>query len=96
MEKIMSNHVFRNSNHETADTCGNCDGGACESCKVLWLVDGKYYKSHTEAQAAEFVMKEAMASLYKGNFHVEFFFLNDDAELCVKCWDYEYQKNGRK
>lgn len=38
IESFMTQHIYRGSAMETADSCGNCDGGRCEDCVELWAV----------------------------------------------------------
>jgi hypothetical protein len=45
----LTGHMYRNSPHETCDSCGNCDGARCDSCKKIYVVEdlgsqNVYYK----------------------------------------------------
>lgn len=34
----LSGHLWRGSSMETDDSCGNCDGGRCNSCREIYEV----------------------------------------------------------
>lgn len=38
LEMQMSGHLCRNSAMETSDTCGNCNGGNCDTCEEIYTV----------------------------------------------------------
>ena len=38
VEMYMSNHIWAHSACETANSCGNCDGGNCHGCHPIWQV----------------------------------------------------------
>lgn len=38
IEFALSEHIYLNSIHETYNSCGNCDGANCDSCKNKWSV----------------------------------------------------------
>lgn len=44
ISKEYSGHMYAGSPYETADSCGNCDGAKCETCKPRWIVED-YSKS---------------------------------------------------
>ena len=38
LESSLSGHVYRNSPFETDDSCGNCDGARCDSCREIYVL----------------------------------------------------------
>lgn len=38
MESYLSGHLYAHSSMETSDSCGNCDGGRCDSCEKTFTV----------------------------------------------------------
>lgn len=38
IETYLSGHIYAHSDMETADSCGNCDGGKCDGCHMVWEV----------------------------------------------------------
>lgn len=53
MKHSLTGHMYRGSAIETDSSCGNCDGGKCESCVVVWTVGNDHYYSLSEAQEAQ-------------------------------------------
>ena len=52
----LTSHMYRNSPYESCDSCGNCDGARCESCKKQYIVkdlntDNTYYIGYNEEEA---------------------------------------------
>ena len=39
VEYYYSNHIYAHSAFETANSCGNCDGGECDGCTEVWEVN---------------------------------------------------------
>ena len=70
LESYMSGHLYRGSLFETDDSCGNCDGARCDSCKEVYvlteynkpiLVEDKYgciYEEQTVRRCTRYITDE--------------------------------------
>lgn len=38
VENFLSEHLYRCSPYESADTCGNCNGAKCDTCHTYYKV----------------------------------------------------------
>ena len=38
LERSLSGHMYRYSPFETDDSCGNCDGARCDSCREIYVL----------------------------------------------------------
>ncbi len=38
LEQYLSGHLYRRSEYESDNSCGNCDGARCDSCELITVV----------------------------------------------------------
>lgn len=66
----FTGHMYFGSPYETADSCGNCNGACCDSCKILWTLEERVgdtdeLKEFTTVITKEFSDTDAVLEAWK-------------------------------
>lgn len=89
MKKLMTGHMHRGSAYESDDSCGNCDGANCDSCKVVFVVGSEWFPTAELAKAAEEVRESILPAMYRKPYEVieeQFCFIGADNNLYAEIW----------
>lgn len=82
--KSYSAHMYRNSPYESDDSCGNCDGARCDSCKEIIIpadIECSIYSDKLEQMlldkgvpkdVAEFFAYDDSCKIYYKGYHFIF------------------------
>ena len=93
--KIKTGHMYRNSAHETADSCGNCDGARCHNCVDIFEFNGERYDTYEEAKKVEDVteglLKVLLPELSSADYEIsdipeDYEYHIIDGKLCIRVW----------